>query len=141
VAAPSIVWLLAPGFHSQPDKLAMTTVLTRIMFPYLLFISLAALAMGILNSLRAFAAPALSPVFFNVFIIGCTLFLAPTFSEPIIGVAIGVVAGGAAQFAMQLPGLAFRGMVFGWSFNPRHPGVKRIGALMIPSLLGLSVTQ
>jgi putative peptidoglycan lipid II flippase len=141
VAAPGLVWLLAPGFHGQPDKLAMTTVLTRIMFPYLLFISLAALAMGILNSLRAFAAPALSPVFFNIFIIGCALFLSPAFPEPIFGVAIGVVAGGAAQFAMQLPGLAFRGMVFGWRFQPWHPGVKRIGALMVPSLLGLSVTQ
>ena len=61
LAAPWIVWLLAPGFHGEPSKLAMTTFLTRIMFPYLLFISLAALAMGVLNSLRAFAAPALSP--------------------------------------------------------------------------------
>jgi putative peptidoglycan lipid II flippase len=141
VAAPGIVWLLAPGFHGHPDKLAMTTLLARIMFPYLLFISLAALAMGILNSLRAFAAPALSPVFFNLSIIGCALFLAPAFPEPILGVAIGVVAGGAAQFVMQLPGLALRGMVFGWRFDPWHPGVRRIGALMVPSLLGLSVTQ
>jgi putative peptidoglycan lipid II flippase len=141
VAAPGIVWLLAPGFHGHPDKLALTTLLTQIMFPYLVCISLAALAMGILNSLRAFAAPALSPVFFNVFIIGCALFLAPAFPEPILAVAIGVVAGGASQFAMQLPGLALRGMVFGWRFQPGHPGVRRIGALMVPSLLGLSVTQ
>lgn len=62
-------------------------------------------------------------------------------SEPIIGVAIGVVAGGAAQFAMQLPGLKSRGMLFGFKFNPGHPGVRKIGRLMIPSLLGLSVTQ
>src|SRR6187200_881462 len=119
----------------------MTTLLTRIMFPYLIFISIAALAMGILNSLRAFAAPAFSPVFFNLFIIGCSLFLAPTMGEPILGVAIGVVAGGAAQFAMQLPGLKLRGMLFGFRFNPGHPGVRKIGRLMIPSLLGLSVTQ
>lgn len=140
-AAPGIVWLLAPGFHDHPDKLAMTTLLTRIMFPYLVFISLAALAMGILNSLRAFAAPAFSPVFFNVFIIGCAFFLAPAMPEPILGVAIGVVAGGAAQFAMQLPGLQRRGMLFGFRFAPGHPGVRRIGRLMVPSLLGLSVTQ
>src|SRR5947199_873996 len=69
LVAPGIVWLLAPGFHGDPSRLAMTTYLTRIMFPYLLFISLAALAMGVLNSLRAFAAPALSPVLFNRFII------------------------------------------------------------------------
>jgi putative peptidoglycan lipid II flippase len=141
VAAPGIVWLLAPGFHDDPPKLAMTTLLTQIMFPYLVFISLAALAMGILNSLRAFAAPALSPVSFNVFIIGCALFLSPFLSEPILGVAVGVVAGGAAQFAMQLPGLSVRGMGFGWRFEPGHPGVRRVGALIVPSLLGLSVTQ
>ncbi|MFQ5991435.1 MAG: murein biosynthesis integral membrane protein MurJ [Nitrospiraceae bacterium] len=141
LAAPVIAWLLAPGFHHDPAKLTVTTVLTRIMFPYLLFISLAALAMGVLNSLRAFAAPALSPVFFNLFIIGSALFLSPRMPEPIVGVAIGVVAGGAAQFAMQLPGLKLRGMLFGWRFQPWHPGVKRIGMLMVPSLLGLSVTQ
>lgn len=140
-AASGIVWLLAPGFHDDPAKLAMTTLLTRIMFPYLIFISLAALAMGILNSLRAFAAPAFSPMFFNIFIIGCAYFLSPTLPEPILGVAIGVVAGGAAQFAMQLPGLKLRGMLFGFRFEPGHPGVRRIGWLMVPSLLGLSVTQ
>ncbi|MFZ3012091.1 MAG: murein biosynthesis integral membrane protein MurJ, partial [Nitrospira sp.] len=141
LGAAGIVWLLAPGFHDDPTRLEMTTLLTRMMFPYLIFISLAALAMGILNSLRAFAAPAFSPVFFNLFIIGCSLFLAPTMREPILGVAIGVVAGGAAQFAMQLPGLKLRGMLFGFMFNPGHPGVRKIGRLMIPSLLGLSVTQ
>jgi putative peptidoglycan lipid II flippase len=139
--ASGIVWLLAPGFHDDPAKLGMTTLLTQIMFPYLIFISLAALAMGILNSMRAFAAPAFSPVFFNVFIIGCALFLSPIMSEPILGVAIGVVAGGLAQFLMQLPGLNARGMLFGFRFQPGHPGVKRIGTLMVPSLLGLSVTQ
>src|SRR5574341_1138303 len=78
LAAPGIVWLFAPGFHDDPAKLDMTTLLTRMMFPYLVFISLAALAMGILNSLRAFAVPAFSPVFFNIFIIGCAYFLSPT---------------------------------------------------------------
>src|SRR5262245_5944980 len=98
--SPGIIWLLAPGFRDDPAKLAMTTLLARIMFPYLLFISLAALAMGILNSLRAFAAPAFSPVFFNVFIIGCALFFSPTLLDPIIGLALGVVAGGAASFSL-----------------------------------------
>lgn len=141
VAGSGIVWLLAPGFHDDPAKLAMTALLTQIMFPYLIFISLAALAMGILNSLRAFAAPAFSPVFFNLVIISCAYFLSPRLSEPILGVAIGVVAGGAAQFAMQLPGLKRRGMLFGLRCEPGHPGVRRIGWLMVPSLLGLSVTQ
>ncbi|HNC84589.1 MAG TPA: murein biosynthesis integral membrane protein MurJ, partial [Nitrospira sp.] len=141
LAAPGIVWLLAPGFRESVDKLALTTLLTQLMFPYLIFISLAALAMGILNSLRDFAAPAFSPVFFNIFTIACMLFLSPWLSEPILAVAIGIVVGGVAQFAMQLPGLKRRGMLFGLRFNPGHPGVKRIGLLMVPSLLGLSVTQ
>ena len=139
--APAIVWLLAPGFHDDPSKLALTTLLTQVMFPYLIFISLAALAMGILNSLRAFAAPALSPVFFNICIIGCAVFVSPLFAEPIYGVAIGVVIGGAAQFAMQLPGLRTRGMLMRVRFEPGHSGVKRVGQLLVPSLLGLSVTQ
>jgi putative peptidoglycan lipid II flippase len=140
-AAPWLVQLLAPGFHADPQKLALTTLLTRVMFPYLVFISLAALAMGILNSVRAFAAPAFSPLFLNLFIIGCALYVSPQLQEPIIGVAIGVVAGGAAQFAMQLPSLKLRGLLFGLRFEPGHPGVRRIGRLMMPSLLGLSVTQ
>ena len=141
LTAPWLVLILAPGFQANPDKLALTTLLTRVMFPYLLFISLAAVAMGILNSVRAFAAPAFSPLFLNIFIIGCALFVSPHLPEPIIGVAIGVVAGGAAQFAMQLPSLKLRGLMFGVRFQPGHPGLQRIGALMVPSLLGLSVTQ
>ncbi len=141
LAAPAIVWLLAPGFHGDAGRLATTALLTQIMFPYLLFISLAALAMGILNSIRAFAAPAFSPVVFNVCIIASAFLLAPLFGEPIVGVAIGVVLGGAAQFLMQVPGLKRRGYLFGWLFHPTHAGVKRIGWLLVPSLAGLSVTQ
>ncbi|TKS60718.1 MAG: lipid II flippase MurJ [Nitrospira sp.] len=141
LAAPWLVQILAPGFQASPEKLALTTLLARVMFPYLLFISLAALAMGILNSVRAFAAPAFSPLFLNVFIIGCALYLSPHLQEPIIGAAIGVVAGGAAQFAMQLPSLKLRGLLFGFRFEPGHPGLRRIGVLMVPSLIGLSVTQ
>lgn len=141
LAAPWLVQLLAPGFHSSPEKLALTTLLARVMFPYLLFISLAAMAMGILNSVRAFAVPAYAALFLNIFIIGCALLLSPHLEEPILGVAIGVVAGGVAQFVMQLPSLKVRGLLFGFRFEPGHPGVKRIGQLMIPSLLGMSVTQ
>ncbi|MBM4126809.1 MAG: murein biosynthesis integral membrane protein MurJ [Nitrospira sp.] len=141
VVAPWLVQLLAPGFQENPDKLALTTLLARIMFPYLLFVSLAALAMGILNSVRAFAAPAFSPLFLNIFIIVGALFVSPLLQEPIIGVAVGVVAGGAAQFAMQLPSLKLRGLLFGFRVEPGHPGLRRIGLLMVPSLLGLSVTQ
>ncbi len=141
IVTPTIVWVVAPGFHDDAERLRLTATLTRIMFPYLIFISLAALTMGILNSLRAFAAPALGPVFFNVCIIVSALLLAPLFEEPVLGVALGVVIGGLTQFVIQLPGIQKRGLLFQWRFNPGHPGVRKIGLLIVPSLLGLSVTQ
>jgi putative peptidoglycan lipid II flippase len=139
--APWFVPLIAPGFSHDPQKLALTTLLTRIMFPYLLFIGLAALAMGVLNSIRSFAAPAFSPVMFNIVIISCALFLAPYFSEPILAVAVGVVLGGFAQFLIQLPALNKAALLFHWRYDPGHEGVRRIGWLMAPALIGLSVTQ
>ncbi|MGB0910431.1 MAG: murein biosynthesis integral membrane protein MurJ [Nitrospirales bacterium] len=141
MAAPSIVWLLAPGFHEEAAQLATTTLLTQVMFPYLLFVSLAALAMGILNSLRAFAVPALAPVFFNLLVISFAVFATPLFDQPIISVGVGIVVGGLAQFLMQLPAIHRRGLLFSWRFQPRHPGVKQMGRLIVPTLLGLSVTQ
>ena len=141
LAAPSLVWVLAPGLHDDSAQLATTTLLTQIMFPYLLFVSLAALAMGILNALRSFAIPALAPVFFNVCVIVFALAISPMFEQPILAVAIGIVVGGLAQFLMQLPGLHKKGFLLSWNFHPRHPGVKRMGVLLIPTLLGLAVTQ
>ncbi|MDH5427982.1 MAG: murein biosynthesis integral membrane protein MurJ [Nitrospirota bacterium] len=141
LAAPSLVWMLAPGLHDEAAQLATTTLLTQIMFPYLLFVSLAALAMGVLNSLRSFAIPALAPVFFNVCVIVFALAISPWFDQPIVAVAIGIVVGGLAQFLMQLPGLHKKGFLFSWNFHPSHPGVKRMGVLLIPTLLGLAVTQ
>ena len=141
LAAPLIVTLIAPGFGDDAGKQALTALLTRIMFPYLLFIGLSALAMGVLNSIRSFAAPAFSPVMFNVAIIISALLLAPAFEEPILAVAVGVVTGGLLQFLIQLPALRAAGYLFGWRFDFRHAGVRRIGWLMAPALIGLSVTQ
>ena len=133
LAAPGLVWLLAPGFQEEVEKLATTTLLTQVMFPYLVFISLAALAMGILNSLRAFAIPALAPVFFNLCILFFALVISPLMDQPILGVAIRVVVGGLAQFLMQLPAIHQRGLLFRWRFQPGHPGVKRMGRLDRPN--------
>ena len=141
VSAPGIVWLLAPGFRADASKLATTTLLTQIMFPYLIFVSLAALAMGVLNALRSFVVPALAPVFFNICVILFAVIISPIFAQPILAVAVGIVIGGLAQFLMQLPGLRKKGLTFSLDFHPHHPGVKKIGLLIIPSLLGLAVTQ
>lgn len=139
--APWIVRGIAPGFYEIPEKFALTSELTRIMFPYLIFIGLAALMMGILNTLRSFAAPALSPVMLNIAMITAALFVAPFMEQPIVALAIGVVVGGMLQFAVQLPSLWRAGGHLSWRFEPGHPGVKQVGLLMLPSLFGLSVTQ
>ena len=141
IAAPGIVWLLAPGFHEEAAQLARTILLTQVMFPYLLFVSLAALAMGILNSLKAFAVPAMAPVFFNLVVISFALFATSFFDQPILAVGVGIVVGGLAQFVMQLPAIQRRGLLPTLKFQPGHPGVKHMGRLILPTLLGLSVTQ
>jgi putative peptidoglycan lipid II flippase len=139
--APIIVRILAPGFISDPEKYRLTIFLTKVMFPYLLFIGLAALAMGILNSLRSFLFPALSPVMLNVAIILSVLLLSPRLEQPITGVAIGVVIGGLFQFLTQVPTLIKKDMILRPYLNPSHPGVKRIGGLWLPFSLSSSVNM
>jgi putative peptidoglycan lipid II flippase len=139
--APWLVRAIAPGFSDDPYKAELTTFLTQLMFPYLLFIGLAALAMGMLNSLRSFAVPALSPAVYNLCVIGMVLWIAPLLTEPIIGVAFGVVMGGLAQWLIQLPGLHQQSMAFRLRWEPSHEGLKRMGILLLPVLLGLSVSQ
>lgn len=141
LAAPLIVRVIAPGFADQPEQQALTVLLTRIMFPYLIFIGLSALAMGILNAHRAFALPALGPFCFNLALISAALWLAPTLDAPALGLAIGVLVGGIAQLGVQLPGLVGKKMVPRLAWAPGDPDVRRIGRLMLPVVFGLSVTQ
>jgi len=142
IAAPAVVSVIAPGFHTASGgKFDLTVQLTRIMFPYLLFVSLAALAMGILNTLGSFAISSLSSIMLSVFMICGVYVFAPRFSVPIYGLATGVLLGGLCQFAFQLPALSRRKMTLGWYFKPTHPGVIQIGKLIVPMVLGLSVTQ
>lgn len=143
IFAPYIVKAIAWGWkiENQREKFLMAAQLTQVMFPYLLFVGLAALAMGMLNSLRSFLTPALSPVMLNVMTISGVIFLAPRMPEPIMGAAIGVVLGGMCQFLIQLPGLRMQGMMLKPQFAPSHPGVRKIGKLAVPVLLSSSVTQ
>lgn len=141
LTAPWIVRVIAPGFTEAGGQRELTVLLTRIMFPYLLFIGLAALAMGILNALRAFALPAMAPIAFNLMLIGCALWLAPGMETPALGLAVGVLLGGIAQLGLQLPGLIGQGMMPRFRWAPSDPGVRRVGLLMLPMLVGLSVTQ
>ena len=141
LCAPLIVWVIAPGFSESPDKHALTVLLTRIMFPYIFFIGLVALAMGILNALGHFAAPALAPVMLNLAIIASALLIAPRLAEPVIGLALGVLVGGILQLALQVPFLVRKGFKFWAQSSFWHPGLKRIAVLMMPAVLGAAVYQ
>jgi putative peptidoglycan lipid II flippase len=101
--APVIVKIQAFGFGSSGVKYDLTVLLTRLTFPYIFFIGIVAFFMGVLNSLRHFAAPAAAPILLNVGIIGAAWLISPHCSEPIVGVAMGVVLGGILQVALQIP--------------------------------------
>lgn len=141
IFTPTIVALIAPGFAGEAGKAYLTIIMTRIMFPFLLFIGIAAQAMGILNSLRSFTVPALAPAMFNIAIIVSTLLISPMLDRPILGVAIGVLLGGIVQFLYQVPSMKKVGFPPRILFDPFHPGVKRIALLILPVMIGLSVSQ
>ena len=143
--AGPIVDLLAPDFRLVPDKSELTAKLTRIMFPFLLFVSLAAVVMGVLNTKGRFFIPAISSSFFNLGSIVGGLSMAwifPRYGEPAIaGMAWGTLLGGALQLLIQLPALKQVGFRFYRAFNPFDPGLRRILLLMLPATIGLSATQ
>jgi len=141
VFAPWIVRLMAWGFSAEPGKFELTVYLTRIMFPYIFFISLMALAMGILNSLKRFAAPAAAPILLNAAIIFGATVLWKFFDVPTVGLAIGVLIGGVLQLALQIPFLIKEGMIPRINFNWRHKALKGLLFLMIPSAFGAAVYQ
>ncbi|MBI1821062.1 MAG: murein biosynthesis integral membrane protein MurJ [Nitrospirae bacterium] len=141
IFSPWIVPLIAPGFTHEGGKLDLTIDLTRIMFPYLLFIGLAALVMGVLNSIRLFGIPALAPAVDNLVIIISIFIFTWFLKDPIVGIAIAVTLGGLVQFLFQLPALYKSGMPFRLNFQVRDSGVKKVFTLILPSLLGLSVAQ
>ncbi len=137
--SPWMVRLIAPGFSA--DKLSLTITLTRLMFPYIFFIGLVALCMGILNVLGHFAAPAFAPVLLNLSIIGSVFFISPSLKPPVIGLAVGVLIGGFLQLALQLPVLIKTGFYFWKEAKMIHPGLKRVGTLIPPVILGGAVYQ
>ncbi len=141
LATPLIVDLIAPGFGAVAGKSELTVLLARIMFPFLLLISLAATAMGMLNSLRHFGVPAFAPVFLNLGMILAGFLLCPLFDPPITGMAVGVLLGGLGQWAFQIPSLRREGYRYRPILSFRDPGVRRIILLMTPAILGLASTQ
>lgn len=139
--SPWIVRIQAFGFGGVGIKYDLTVLLTRITFPYIFFISIVAFFMGVLNSLRRFAAPAAAPIFLNVGIIGAAYLISPHCSAPIVGVAIGVIIGGALQVGLQIPWVIREGLRLFPKWQPDHPALKRIGFLMLPAIFGSAVYQ
>ncbi|HEX8638344.1 MAG TPA: murein biosynthesis integral membrane protein MurJ [Pyrinomonadaceae bacterium] len=150
--------LIAKGF--SPEKAALATTLTQIMFPFILLVALAAVAMGVLNTKGVFGIPASASTVFNITSIAFGLAFAywlsgggwlsssdknaiPAIAEQwaIIGMAIGTLIGGAAQFLMQIPSLLRVGFRFSSKISFTDPGVRRVMALMTPAILGTSAVQ
>ena len=139
IFSPGIVGLMFPGFRELSGKFELTVLLNRLMFPYIFFISLVALCMGILNTVRHFFTPAISTVFLNIAMILCALLLHDQFQVPILSLAVGVLIGGLLQLLMQLPTLYRKGFGLRPRFDFRHPAVRRIALLMGPSVFGVGV--
>jgi putative peptidoglycan lipid II flippase len=139
--SPILIRIIAPGFTKIPEKFQLTVTLNQIIFPYLFFMGLFALSMGILNSHRHFFAPAIAPIFLNISMIVSVFLFYHAFQKPVMALALGVLAGGVIQFLFQLPFLMKKGISFRFNFNFRHPAIKRIGYLMIPGLIGTAVYQ
>lgn len=137
--APGIVSVMFPGFRADPAKFGLTVFLNRLMFPYIFFISLLALCMGILNTVRHFFTPAISTVFLNVSMILCAWLLRDRFAVPITALAVGVLLGGVLQLLLQLPVLYRKGFPLRVRFDLHHPAVRRIALLMGPSVFGVGV--
>jgi putative peptidoglycan lipid II flippase len=145
VLAPGIVYLMATGLKQNPAVFDVTVTMTRIMFPYIGFMSFVVLAGGILNTWREFRIPAFTPVLLNLSFIAASLFVAPFMAQPIYALAFAVFFGGVLQMAIQIPALKRIGMLPRIRFNPRvalnDPGVQRVLKQMAPATFAVSVAQ
>jgi len=141
VLSPVLVKITAPGFFENLRKASLAVSLTRLMFPYIFFICLVALSMGILNSLGHFLAPAFAPVFLNISMIASVFVLGGLFSHPIYGLAVGVLIGGFVQLLFQLPFLIKKGVNPFRGIAIWHPAIFKVTMLMGPTLFGAAVYQ
>lgn len=142
LAAPAVLAMFAPGWwlEGRPE-FALSADMLRITFPYIMLISLTALAGGILNSFERFAVPALTPILLNLSLIGCAVLLSGHMAVPVMALAWGVLLAGVLQLLFQVPALVRLGLLprprWGWG----DPGVKRVLKLMVPTLIGSSAAQ
>lgn len=141
LCAPWLVNVFAPGYADDPVRHEAAGTMLRITFPYLFFISMVALAGGVLNSFHRFAVPALTPILHNLAVIAAALWLAPLLAVPVHALAWGVFAAGAIQLLVQVPALARLGLLPRPRLGFGDPGVRRVLGLMGPAVLSASVSQ
>ncbi|WP_026362572.1 murein biosynthesis integral membrane protein MurJ [Cycloclasticus pugetii] len=141
IGAPVLIYMFAPGFDSTGSRYELAVDMLRITFPYLFFISLTAMAGGVLNTYGKFAIPAVTPVLLNLSFLAAICWLSPLLERPIMALAWAVLLAGIAQLAFQFPYLKQLGLLPRMSFDRGHAGVKKIMKLMLPALFGVSVTQ
>lgn len=143
IAAPLLVMVLAPGFLDEPHKYGLTVQMLRITFPYIFFVSLVAMAAGVLNTYGRFGAAAFTPVLLNLSLIAAAVWLAPRMQEPVVALAWGVFLAGFVQLLFQIPFLRGIHMLprprLQW--RQRHEGVTRVFKLMLPAIFGVSIAQ
>lgn len=142
IFSPTVVHLFTVFDSSQAGHWDTAIPLNRIIFPYVFFISLAALAMAILNCFRVFGVPAATPILLNISIIVFSIGAVwGFFRDPATALAVGVLVGGALQFLVQVPLLVRHGMRFRFGLSFRHPGIRSVGRLMVPGFFGIGVSQ
>src|SRR5665647_812118 len=141
IAAPVIVYISAPGFAKDAAKFDLTVQLLRITTPYIFFISLVAVAAGILNTYNKFWVPAFAPILLNICFISAALWLAPYFDPPILALAWAVFVAGFVQLAFQVPFLKKIGMLPSIRFNWNDAGMRRVIRQMGPAVFGVSIGQ
>lgn len=141
LASSGIVTVLAPGFLDEPEKFALTVDMLQICFPYLLFISLVAMSAGVMNAYHHFTLPAFTPVLLNLCMIAAALLLAPLMDGSAIALAWGVLVAGFVQLFFQFPKLRQMNMLVLPRLNWQDEGVRKVGKLMIPAIIGSSAAQ
>jgi len=142
IIAPVIVLICAPGFRTKDaGQFGLAVEMLRWTFPYLLFVSLTALAGGVLNSYQKFALPAFSSVVLNIVMIVFAAWLSPYFDPPVIALAVGVFVGGVLQVLLLLPPLLRMKLLHWPRWNLQHEAVRRIAKLMGPAIIGSSMGQ
>jgi putative peptidoglycan lipid II flippase len=141
LVAPLIIFLFAPGFGEHSLRSELATQMLRLTFPFLMLVSMTAMAGAILNTYGYFGVPAFTPVLLNISMILTALYLSPRLEQPVVGLAWGVLIAGVAQFLFQIPFLYHRRLLVKPKLVWSDPGVRRVLKLMVPALFGVSIAQ